>query len=131
MKEIKHLHLMLRAEITSPIRTEEQAKQWLTELVDRIDMQIAAGPISKYVDMPGNEGITAAVSVETSHIAFHIWEKLDPMVLQFDLYTCGELNHLEVLEYLTNSFGIVAMEWQYLDRANGFELLDSSAIDKN
>lgn len=125
MKEIKHLHLMLRAEIKEPIRTEAYAKQWLSELVELIDMKIAAGPISKYVDMPGNEGVTATVSVETSHIAFHIWEKLDPMILQFDLYTCGDLDHHMVLSHLYNSFNIVSAEWQLLDRAEGFKLLDS------
>jgi S-adenosylmethionine/arginine decarboxylase-like enzyme len=126
MKEIKHLHLMVRAEITKPITTEEYAKVWLEDLVSLIDMKIAAGPISKYIDMQGNEGITAAVSVETSHIAFHIWEKLDPMILQFDLYTCGELDHLMVLDFLSRNFGITNMEWQYLDRANGFNLIDKS-----
>lgn len=126
MKEIKHLHLMVRAEITKPIRTEEYAKQWLEDLVDMIDMKVAAGPISKYVDMPGNEGVTAAISVETSHIAFHIWEKLDPMILQFDLYTCGELDHKEVLRHLSEDFGIINVQWQYLDRANGFEIIDHS-----
>jgi S-adenosylmethionine/arginine decarboxylase-like enzyme len=132
MKEIKHLHLMLRAEIKEPIRTEAYAKQWLAELVELIDMKIAAGPISKYVDMPGNEGVTATVSVETSHIAFHIWEKLDPMILQFDLYTCGDLDHHMVLSHLYNSFNIVSAEWQLLDRAEGFKLLDSykSIIDR-
>lgn len=126
MKEIKHLHLMVRAEIERPITTEDEAKTWLSDLVDRIDMKIAAGPISKYVDMPGNEGVTATVSVETSHIAFHIWEKLDPMIIQFDLYTCGELDYIDVLDHLADSFGIVNMQWQYLDRQDGFKILDQS-----
>ena len=126
MKEIKHLHLMVRAEIDNPIKTEDEAKRWLKDLVDRIDMKIAAGPISKYVDMPGNEGVTAAVSVETSHIAFHIWEKLDPMIIQFDLYTCGELDYIDVLDYFSDTFGVVNMEWQYLDRKDGFKILDQS-----
>ncbi len=126
MKEIKHLHLMVRAEITNPISDEANAKLWLIDLVKLIDMKIAAGPISKYIDMPGNEGVTAAVSVETSHIALHIWEKLDPMILQFDLYTCGELNYLQVLDHLVATFGITKMQWQYLDRANGFELINAS-----
>ena len=119
---------MVRAEITKTIETEESAKQWLVELVDMIDMKIAAGPISKYVDMVGNEGITAAVSVETSHIAFHIWEKADPMIIQFDLYTCGELDYLAVLDHLKESFGIVRMQWQYLDRAKGFDVIDKSSF---
>jgi S-adenosylmethionine/arginine decarboxylase-like enzyme len=126
MKEIKHLHLMVRAEIERPIKTEEEAVAWLKDLVERIDMKIAAGPISKYVDMPGNEGVTATVSVETSHIAFHIWEKLDPMIIQFDLYTCGELDYIDVLDHLSDSFGIVNMQWQYLDRQDGFKILDQS-----
>jgi|694.fasta_scaffold00107_62 S-adenosylmethionine/arginine decarboxylase-like enzyme len=126
MKELKHLHLMVRAEITKPIKTEEYAKLWLQELVELIDMKIAAGPVSKYVDMPGNEGVTAAVSVETSHIAFHIWEKKDPMILQFDLYTCGELDHKMVIGYLWETFGITNIQWQYLNRENGFELIDSN-----
>ena len=126
MKEIKHLHLMVRAEITKPISDEIAAKLWLIDLVKLIDMKIAAGPISKYIDMKGNEGVTAAVSVETSHIALHIWEKIDPMILQFDLYTCGSLNYLQVLNHLSDTFGITKMQWQYLDRANGFELINSS-----
>ncbi len=117
---------MVRAEITNPISDEANAKLWLIDLVKLIDMKIAAGPISKYIDMPGNEGVTAAVSVETSHIALHIWEKLDPMILQFDLYTCGELNYLQVLDHLVATFGITKMQWQYLDRANGFELINAS-----
>ena len=117
---------MVRAEIDNPIKTEDEAKRWLKDLVDRIDMKIAAGPISKYVDMPGNEGVTAAVSVETSHIAFHIWEKLDPMIIQFDLYTCGELDYIDVLDYFSDTFGVVNMEWQYLDRKDGFKILDQS-----
>lgn len=125
MEEFKHLHLMVRAEITNPIKTEEEAKVWLENLVDFIDMKIAAGPISKYVGMPGNEGITAAVSVETSHIAFHIWEKQDPMILQFDLYTCGELDRDKVLAHLTETFGITNIQWQYLDRANGFHFIEA------
>jgi S-adenosylmethionine/arginine decarboxylase-like enzyme len=127
MKEIKHLHLMVRAEVTKVIETEESAKQWLVELVDMIDMKIAAGPISKYINMVGNEGITAAVSVETSHIALHIWEKTDPMILQFDLYTCGELDHIKVLDHLRESFGISRMKWQYLDRAEDFKIIDKSS----
>ena len=33
MKELKHLHLMVRAEITKPIQTEEEAKTWMKDLL--------------------------------------------------------------------------------------------------
>jgi hypothetical protein len=54
------------------------------------------------------------------------------MILQFDLYTCGDLDHHMVLSHLYNSFNIVSAEWQLLDRAEGFKLLDSykSIIDR-
>jgi hypothetical protein len=52
------------------------------------------------------------------------------MMLQFDLYTGGELKHLEVLDYLTDEFSIQSMDWQFIDRENGFELVDSNVNQK-
>jgi S-adenosylmethionine/arginine decarboxylase-like enzyme len=48
------------------------------------------------------------------------------MIIQFDLYTCGELDHLKVINHLTETFGITKIQWQYLDREEEFNLLDSS-----
>ena len=105
--------------------SEEEAKTFLKNLVERIDMKIIQGPFASYVDKPGNRGLTAIVMIETSHIAFHIWDEEDPGLMQFDLYTCGELNLPLVLLLIGKQFKIISMDYNLFDRENGFVLEDS------
>ena len=121
---IFHKHLLVNAKVKNPINSEEQGIDFLTRLVDRIDMKIIKGPFASYVDKPGNRGLTAIVMIETSHIAFHIWDEMDPSLVQFDLYTCGKLNLAEVLLAFGETFNIVSMDYQLFDRENGFVLED-------
>jgi S-adenosylmethionine/arginine decarboxylase-like enzyme len=107
------------------MKTEGQAMAFLEKLVERINMKIIKGPFASYVDKPGNRGLTAIVMIETSHIAFHIWDEQDPGLMQFDLYTCGELNLPEVLLAIGEQFNIVSMDYNLFDRENGFVLEDS------
>jgi len=102
--------------------SERQAMAFLEKLVDRINMKIIKGPFASYVDKPGNRGLTAIVMIETSHIAFHIWDEEDPGLMQFDLYTCGELNLPQVLLALGENFNIISMEYNLFDREHGFVL---------
>ena len=60
--------------------TEAEGIDFLTNLVNQIDMKIIRGPFASYVDKDGNKGLTAIVMIETSHIAFHIWDEVDPGV---------------------------------------------------
>jgi S-adenosylmethionine/arginine decarboxylase-like enzyme len=60
--------------------------------------------------------------IETSHIAFHIWDELDPALVQFDLYTCGKLDLDQVLVAFGETFNIVKMDYNLYDRENGFVL---------
>lgn len=121
---ILHKHLLINAKVKDPINSEEQGVDFLTRLVERIDMKIIKGPFASYVDKPGNRGLTAIVMIETSHIAFHIWDEMDPSLVQFDLYTCGKLNLAEVLLAFGETFNIVSMDYQLFDRENGFVLED-------
>ena len=121
---ILHKHLLINAKVRDPINSEEQGIDFLTRLVERIDMKIIKGPFASYVDKPGNRGLTAIVMIETSHIAFHIWDEMDPSLVQFDLYTCGKLNLAEVLLAFGETFNIVSMDYQLFDRENGFVLED-------
>ena len=121
---ILHKHLLINAKVKDPINSEEQGIDFLTRLVERIDMKIIKGPFASYVDKPGNRGLTAIVMIETSHIAFHIWDEMDPSLVQFDLYTCGKLNLAEVLLAFGETFNIVSMDYQLFDRENGFVLED-------
>jgi S-adenosylmethionine/arginine decarboxylase-like enzyme len=124
---IFHKHLLVNAKVENPINTEEQGVDFLTRLVESIDMKIIKGPFASYVDKPGNRGLTAIVMIETSHIAFHIWDEMDPSLVQFDLYTCGELNLAKVLLAFGETFNIVNLDYQLFDRENGFVLEDKGS----
>jgi S-adenosylmethionine/arginine decarboxylase-like enzyme len=124
---IFHKHLLVNAKVKNPINTEEQGIDFLTRLVDRIDMKIIKGPFASYVDKPGNRGLTAIVMIETSHIAFHIWDEADPSLVQFDLYTCGKLDLPQVLLAFGETFNIVNLDYQLFDRENGFVLEDKGS----
>ena len=121
---ILHKHLLVNAKVKNPIANEQDGIDFLTRLVERIDMKIIKGPFASYVDKPGNRGLTAIVMIETSHIAFHIWDEQDPALMQFDLYTCGELNLSTALLAIGEFFEIKSMEYNIFDRENGFLLED-------
>jgi len=69
----------------------------------------------RYVDVEGNEGLTAIAMIETSHIAMHIWEKEEPPLIQLDVYTCGPFVPGTVLKAL-REFNPVKIRWKFLDR---------------
>ena len=119
---IQHKHILINAKVSNPIQNELEAIQFLDRLVDRIGMKVIKGPYAKYVEAEGNKGLTAIVMIETSHIAFHIWDEQDPGMLQFDLYTCGSMSKDEVIKALQERFEVVSMDWRLYDRANGFVL---------
>lgn len=125
---IFHKHLLVNAKVKNPINTEEEGIDFLKRLVERIDMKIIKGPFASYVDKPGNRGLTAIVMIETSHIAFHIWDEEDPSLIQFDLYTCGKLDLPEVLLAFGETFNIVNLDYQLFDRENGFVLEDKGVF---
>lgn len=115
-----HKHLLINAKVDNPMTSEDEAIEFLTNLVKSINMKIIKGPFSSYVHVEGNRGLTAMVMIETSHIAFHIWDEISPALLQFDLYTCGALDHKEVLRMIKEKFSTVGYDYMLLDRAEGF-----------
>ncbi len=64
--------------------------------------------------------------IETSHIAFHIWDEVTPGLVQFDLYTCGQLELDKVLSLFKETFEVVSLEYMLFDRENGFKIEASS-----
>jgi S-adenosylmethionine/arginine decarboxylase-like enzyme len=113
--DIKHKHLIVRAEVTNPLATAEGCKDWLRSIVEALEMKILSGPHSEYCDKCGNKGVTGVVIIETSHIAVHIWDECSPAIVQFDVYTCGELHEEKIFEKLS-IMQPVKVEWKYLDR---------------
>ena len=117
---IYHKHLLVNAKVTNPMNTEEQGIDFLKFLVDQINMKIIKGPFASYVDAEGNKGLTAIVMIETSHIAFHIWDEPNPGLLQFDLYTCGSLDLDKVINTVKQYFTLIEFDYVLFDRENGF-----------
>jgi S-adenosylmethionine/arginine decarboxylase-like enzyme len=117
---IYHKHLLVNAKVTNPVKSEAQGIEFLTNLVEKIDMKIIKGPFSSYVNKEGNRGLTGIVMIETSHIAFHIWDEVRPGLVQFDLYTCGELDLQKVLSIFKETFEVSSLEYILFDRENGF-----------
>lgn len=115
-----HKHLLINAKVKNPMASEQEAIDFLTGLVDKIDMKIIKGPFASYVDKPGNRGLTAIVMIETSHIAFHIWDETDPGHVQFDLYTCGSLDLAKALVIFGQYFEVDSLDYVLFDRENGF-----------
>lgn len=113
-----HKHLIIRAEVQQAPSDPEWCLYWLKELVSKIGMKVCQGPITAYVDVPGNKGLTGVVIIETSHIALHCWDECTPNLMQFDVYTCGEFDPTTVLAEL-DQFGPVKVEYKYLDREHG------------
>tara|TARA_B100001250_G_C19720648_1_gene753636 strand:+ start:934 stop:1311 length:378 start_codon:yes stop_codon:yes gene_type:complete len=113
--------LIIRAEVNSPITSEKEIKKWLRKLVKKIDMNIIKGPYAAYVTKEGNRGVTGVVMIETSHIAIHVWDDVDPALVQCDVYSCAEFSSNEVLaEFIP--MDVVKVDSVILDRANEIEI---------
>lgn len=135
----QHLHLMINAEVDrywtadptdalSIAFAEHDVAEWLNDLVSKIGMKAVFPARAAYVRAEGNEGITASINIETSHIAFHIWDATSPAKIQFDLYTCGDLDVTEVLPLLDEAFKFSSGGWMLIDREEGFVLKASGSF---
>ena len=100
---IQHHHLLLRMETTKYPKKEEKTfvENLLRRIIIDLDMEIIGKPHLHYLDTPiENKGFTGVASIQTSHVSFHYWDqpakdwlqnKESKSLLQFDLYTCGNL----------------------------------------
>jgi|TARA_R100001443_G_scaffold181_3_gene740 S-adenosylmethionine/arginine decarboxylase-like enzyme len=116
-----HKHLIIRAEAIKPPVEEKLLKEWFLDFVKAINMKIFMGPYVKYCEMKGNRGITAVAIIETSHIAMHIWDEVSPALMQFDVYSCGDLNVEAICRKIENDFEIRKMEFKFLNREAGLQ----------
>ena len=118
-----HQHIIIRAEVEKPLNDVDQTRQWMDELIEKINMKKLAGPLVEYCDQPGNKGITAVVIIETSHCALHIWDECNPGLVQLDVYTCSTLPKNKVLEHL-QIMEPTKVEYKVLDREHGLQILE-------
>lgn len=127
-KILVHKHLIIRAEAINPPMDEEFLRRWLEEFVKEIGMKVLMGPYVKYSNMVGNRGITGAVIIETSHIVLHVWDETNPALMQFDVYSCSNLNVEKICKKITNDFIIEKLEYKFLDRENDLKDIKGETI---
>ena len=126
---LEHKHLIIRAELKNPPKCVEAIQDWMKLLVDKIGMKILMGPYAVYSDMVGNQGLTAITIIETIHIAMHVWDEVDPALMQLDVYTCSALNVDDVFLALSD-FMPVNVEFKYIDREHDLTLLNKGVISE-
>ena len=126
-KILEHKHLIVRAELNNPPNCTTAIEAWMKKLVHQIDMNILLGPYSVYSDMVGNRGLTAVTIIETSHIALHVWDEVEPALAQLDVYTCSALNIEDVFAAM-DEWQPVKVEYKYIDRENQLTLIEKSVI---
>ena len=121
-KLLKHKHLLIRAEVKNPPKTEEQIINWMNNLIAKIDMNILAGPYASKVSKKGNKGISGVAMIDTSHVGIHTWDETDPALVQLDVYSCKEFNKIDVLSCI-EEFDPITVDYKYFDRENNFKEL--------
>jgi S-adenosylmethionine/arginine decarboxylase-like enzyme len=125
-KLLVHKHLIVRAEAINPPMDEEFLRRWLEEFISEIGMKVMMGPYVKYSYMVGNRGITGAAIIETSHIVMHVWDEVSPALIQFDVYSCGELDPKVICDKITKDFVIERLSYKFLDRENDLKDITKS-----
>jgi S-adenosylmethionine/arginine decarboxylase-like enzyme len=114
---VKHLQQIIIGQVTNPPTDVDVVKQFMRDLVEAIGMKRLIEPQAVYVQAVGNKGMTSCVLIETSHIAWHVWDEESPGLLQFDLYTCGDLVADQVLAIVKDFFGLTTYSMKVFDRA--------------
>lgn len=126
-KLLEHKHLIVRAEINNPPQCAVAIKSWMEDLVEAIDMKILMGPYAVYSEMDGNQGLTAVTIIETSHIALHVWDEVQPALAQLDVYTCSTLDVADVFKAI-QCWEPSKVEYKYIDREHNLTLINSGSI---
>ena len=121
MNLLVHKHLLVRAEVKAPIINKNKAIKFLKKLIKSINMKAMYGPTASYCKMKGNRGVTAFAIIETSHIAMHIWDEVNPALVQLDVYSCADMDPNKVIEILNKELETVKIEYKFLDREHDFK----------
>lgn len=129
-----HLQIILNATVLIAPTDEKAMSAFMVEIIESLGMKVAKlsndqqNPTSWYCDDPENQGYTGSAILTTSHLAFHFWDKARPYTLKFDLYTCSDLDHEEVLHKLDDKFQIERGEWKLINRYD-FGLVSTGIIE--
>jgi len=114
----QHKYLIVRADIGLSTKKDDLNKisDWITSLIRKIDMKLLSGPYTTYVSEKGNKELTSVAIIETSQIALHIWDKVNPALMQLDVYSCANFNPQDIFDKIDKLFKTVKIEYKFLDR---------------
>lgn len=125
-----HQHLLVKCWVKNPPLTENEVNKWLIDLVAVAGMKVVAGPTSVLVSEPGNEGVTGTITLATSHASIHVWDALDPALIQFDIYSC-KCFELEQIMNCFKDWEPVKYDWMMIDRNEGIEVIAEGTYSSN
>lgn len=117
-----HKHFLLDATIAKAPTDEEAMKEFLRNLIVDIGMVVAKlskdqnNPIAWYCDEEGNEGMTASGILTTSHVVFHVWDRVDTAEIHFDLYSCSDFKVNHIVSLLNEQFGLIEGKGHVINR---------------
>lgn len=123
----RHKHLIVRAEVSKPPLAGDEVLvcAWMSKLISDIGMKELAAPRARYCPVPGNRGLTADAIIETSHCCIHSWDECSPAIVQFDLYTCSDLD-VDAVIWALGIFHPSRIEYKFLDREHNLKLVSES-----
>jgi S-adenosylmethionine/arginine decarboxylase-like enzyme len=123
--QLDHKHLIVNATVKKPLVDVDLTIDWLKRVIDAVGMKIVIGPHAHYCTSDENEGITAACCIATSHASCHFWDKLDPALFRFDLYSCATFDKDIVLD-LIKEFEPITIDWIMIDRNEELKIIAQS-----
>lgn len=124
-----HKHMIVHAFVNRPpLKADESSiKSWLTKLVYDMDMEVLREATATYCEQVGNRGMTADIQITTSHIVLHTWDECEMPYIEFDVYTCSELDPKMVIAAIQR-FEPTKVSYKFLDRYNGLTDLESGQL---
>jgi S-adenosylmethionine/arginine decarboxylase-like enzyme len=108
-------HLILTAQgCNDNLLSVEAIGNWVTELVDRIDMQAFGEPVVARFGEGIEVGISAVQLIHTSAIVIHTNDQSREMYL--DVFSCKGFSEDDVIDHLNETFAATSVNFQILFR---------------
>jgi len=111
----EHRHLIVRAYVKNPPKSEEALAEWCKETIALVGMKVIGGPLVVRGEMKDNEGLTAVAVLDFSHLSVHTWDRVNPALIEFDLFSCKDFNMENVIEKI-NEFDTLDFSYMFIDR---------------
>jgi S-adenosylmethionine/arginine decarboxylase-like enzyme len=127
MHTLDHRHLIVTAFLNNAPTSVEKGQEWLTDLVNLVDMQILMDAKAIYCEDLGNEGLTGVVGLTTSHSSFHAWHTIDQPFMNFDLYSCKDFSVESVLGHF-KQFSPSVITYMLIDRNGGMNRVVDAGV---